>query len=156
MKKSVLILLIILFGYNNKQEAFANTAGICENYDFIKGDTADIERRLVQFKYKRYINKPIGKLLKDINLNYRNILFIQTKPMYLGYVIVVYSDNVQLDIYTERYSYLKRLIDEKETEQVWKVEDLLKEKVTKIIVRNRSGKLLKECPKKPVYPITYG
>lgn len=119
----------------------------------VKSDAVDLEQRLVKFKYKKYIDKPISELLDDIQLDYRKILFVQMRPLCLAFVSVIYSDDLRLDIYTENYSYLKRFLNEDETEQVWKVEDLLKEKVTKIRVRTRHGRSVKEYPRKPVLPV---
>lgn len=124
-----------------------------ESCHWLRSDTADLEQRLVKFKYKKYIDKPIGELLADVKLDYRKILFVQMRPLCLAFVSVIYSDDLRLDIYTENYSYLKRFLNEDETEQVWKVEDLLKEKVTKIRVRTRHGRSLKEYPPKPVLPV---
>jgi hypothetical protein len=141
-----LCLFCILARSNHQKPLFSADAN--------KVDTPNVERTLVKFKYQKYIDKPIGHLLKDIKLEYKEILFVQMKPLYLAFVTIIYSDELRLDIYTEKYELLKReLTTEKESGQFWKIEDLLKEKVTKVRVRDRFGKSLREYPKKPKIPV---
>lgn len=127
---------------------------LSSNSSFID-NSYGIEKRLIHFKYKKYINKPIDQLLKGIDMKYNRIIFVRMKPLYLSFVTIVYSGEIHLDIYTEEYKYLRREINENESyEYVWKVEDLLKERVSKIRVRRSiSGKSLKEYPKKPILPV---
>jgi len=126
---------------------------ICSKVENYKDDSTSIEVQLKKFNYKRYIDEPIGKLLEHLNLKYERIIFVQMHPLKLAFVSVVYSDDISLDIYTEKYTCLKRERSEDEDESIWTVEDLLKEKVSKIRVRRRNGESVKEFPKKPKLPI---
>lgn len=117
-------------------------------------DSSNVELILKKVKYKKFINQPIGRLLDHIPSKYERIQFVQMHPLKLAFVSVIYSREISLDIYTEKYSYIKRILEEGESENVWKIEDLLKEKVSKIRVRNNiNGNSLKEYPKKPILPV---
>lgn len=116
-------------------------------------DSLDIEKKLLNFNYKKFRNRTIDDLLKGIDINYDKIIFVKMKPLYLSFVTVVYSPEISLDIYTEQYRYLKRELYENESYDLWKIEDLLKEKVSKIRVRKRNGATLKEYPRKPILPV---
>ena len=117
-------------------------------------DTSTVEKKLTKFKYSKYKNKSIGELLKGINITYERIVFVRMKPQYLSFVTVVYSKDIRLDIYTHDYKYLKRELQANESyEEMWKVDDLMKEQVTKIRVRKSDGTSLKEYPKVPILPV---
>jgi len=160
-KVDMQIFLILPFIYiaicaNAERKINSNLQPNRKCYEFVVNNsytTDTATQKLIRFKYKKYINKPIGKLLEDLKLSYKEIHFMRTKPLHLSFVVVEYSSYIHLDIYTEKYNYLKRDLDETDSYDIWKVEDLLKEKVTKIRVRNRYGKSLKEYPRKPILPV---
>ena len=112
-----------------------------------------IKNKLMKFNYEGYLNKPVSVLLNGIGLPYREIMYYGTKPhhLYLGYV--VYETGIYLDIYIDRFLHMKEYLMPDENISMWKEEDFLKEKVTKIRVRTGDRKVHKEFPKKPILPV---
>lgn len=110
-----------------------------------------VRAKLESIRYKHYINKEVSKLLDDIAIANKKILFVTMRPKVLAFISIKYNDSLWLDIYIEKYKFLKQFLDENETEDVWKESDLRKEKVGKIRLRVKSD-ILKEYPKKPKLP----
>ena len=142
-------LLISYFNTSTKFELSLNVS------NKVIVDSNHLEKKLINFKYSKYKNKSISELLKGLDISYQKIIFVQMKPQYLSFVTVVYSKDIHLDIYTDNYKYLKRELQANESyEEMWKIEDLMKEQVTKIRVRrSKTGASLKEYPKKPILPV---
>ncbi|MDZ4794436.1 MAG: hypothetical protein SGI83_09185 [Bacteroidota bacterium] len=120
----------------------------------VLNDTAKREEILRKVICRKIINKPIGKLLEKINLDYSYIHFVEMKPYFLSFVSIKYGEGLWLDIYVKKYEYTKQLLSEKEydsRDSFWNLNNLLNEKIGKIRLR-KQGKVLKELPKNPQLP----
>jgi hypothetical protein len=120
--------------------------------DFYPDDTIKVLRKSV---CKKNIQKQVSDVLKKINLEYSYIHFVEMKPYHLSFVSIKYGRDLWLDIYIEKYHYMKQILNEdeyKNSEKFWNVNELMKEKVSKLRLRKK-GEVLREYPKNPKLPI---
>jgi len=120
----------------------------------ITSDSPGCERHLKKIDYKNYINKPVSDLLSKINLEHKYINYVEMKPYFLAFVSFQYDENLWLDIYVEKYQFLKQLLTESEYEnkyKYWQIDLFAKEIISKVRLRKK-GKTIKEYPKSPELP----
>lgn len=126
----VLFLSICVCDYANCQE---NRVSLLKDSVLSKNDST-VLHDLIKLKARKFKGKTVGAYMSKLNSTYRKIIFIESRPLYLGCIYIVYSDNLAVRIFMGKCKYINRFSEERK----WDLELIKKERFTNAKVTYRS------------------
>jgi hypothetical protein len=124
----ILIICFLALLLNN------NEKGVTHGFDLRKGDLKN--------EYKYFVGKTIKQFLSAEKFKgYKQIVFVDSKPLLLSSIIVVYSKNIEVELIPNEFKYITPF----NIKRTWDLEKMKMESIVRIIVY-RQNKIILTIP----------